>query len=513
MFPARERTMSLAVADHANDTADRLLSTSSCSSLTRAWKNHRHILASVFISLIVCAWFVTWGDWNFFAGESFCKFYDAQALSLTQGRLDVPPEAIGFEAYEFAGKTYGYFGIGPALLRLPLVLTLGDLAGLWSRLMMMIACVGNIVCAYGIFLAIRRSTAPPSRSQSLLHSIFVICAGLGSTNVFLMSRSFVFHEATMWGSVFALAWAWALISYFQTGRLRLLIFACVFAFLSFHSRPTAGAGALLGLGVVAAILICKREITNRFCAGAISGTGRSRQLAILGAAMLMTIGVYVAVNYAKFQTFNGIPVQYYQLYMQNPERMRATGGRQLHVGNIPTTTANYFGLDGIRLAGEFPWLFLNDRARVIGSPSLDVVEPFSTIPFSMSALSVLGVIGAIAAGRGASPGACQARLPALALLAGGSIVLMTVGITERYLHDFYPAIIVLAATGLSTLERSRRWRAATAILAVLTIASVTMNCSFALVFQRGARWGVPAEKRAEFVEWQRSIGAFFGQSQ
>ncbi len=40
--------------------------------------------------LIVCAWFVTWGDWKFFEPEDFCGFYDAQARSLIEGRLDVP---------------------------------------------------------------------------------------------------------------------------------------------------------------------------------------------------------------------------------------------------------------------------------------------------------------------------------------------------------------------------------------------------------------------------------------
>ena len=85
------------------------------------WHDHAYILPSIFVSLIVCAWFVTWGDWKFFEPEDFCGFYDAQARSLIEGRLDIPPAAIGNEAFTFQGKTYGYFGIGPALLRIPLV--------------------------------------------------------------------------------------------------------------------------------------------------------------------------------------------------------------------------------------------------------------------------------------------------------------------------------------------------------------------------------------------------------
>src|ERR1041385_6475823 len=59
------------------------------------WRDHAYILPSIFLSLIVCAWFVTWEDWKFFEPEDFCGFYDAQARSLIEGRLDVPPTAIG----------------------------------------------------------------------------------------------------------------------------------------------------------------------------------------------------------------------------------------------------------------------------------------------------------------------------------------------------------------------------------------------------------------------------------
>jgi hypothetical protein len=72
----------------------------------QTWCNHAYIVPSIFLSLIVCAWFVTWGDWKFFEPEDFCGFYDAQARSLMEGRLDVPPAAIGSEAFTFQGKTY-----------------------------------------------------------------------------------------------------------------------------------------------------------------------------------------------------------------------------------------------------------------------------------------------------------------------------------------------------------------------------------------------------------------------
>src|SRR5206468_516232 len=188
-------------------------------------------------------------------------------------------------------------------LRLPFALLLGDLGGLSARAMMMIACIGNIICAYGILRTVRRNAAPSSRWPARLHSLFIICAGIGSTNVFLMSRSFVFHEATMWGGVFALAWAWALIRYFQIGQQRLLALACCFAFLSFHSRPTAGAGTLLGLAIVGAILIRQRAQQNLAEIQKLPSRVWP-QVLIVGTALLATVFTYFAVNYAKFRTVN-----------------------------------------------------------------------------------------------------------------------------------------------------------------------------------------------------------------
>jgi hypothetical protein len=104
-------------------------------------------------------------------------------------------------------------------------------------------------------------------------------------------------------------------------------------------------------------------------------------------------------------------------------------------------------------------------------------------------------------------------LPVCALFLGGSIVLMTVGITERYLHDFYPALILCAAIGTAAFPFDRLRVVKLTVMAGLVVVSVWMNCGFAIVFQRAAPWGVPPDKRAEFVQWQRSVGQFFGYQQ
>jgi hypothetical protein len=481
----------------------------------QVWRRHRFILPSFLASLLVCAWFVTWGDWKFSEPEEFCGFYDAEARSIIEGRLDVPPAAIGSEAFGFQGKTYGYFGIGPALLRIPLVIAFKNMDGRWSRLMMMIACTINLICAYRIMRMVLGDRAGNLRTHRVLESLFILCAGIGSTNVFLVARSFTFHEAVMWGSAFALLFTLALLKYLARPRCKFLLLAGFFAFMSLHSRATAGVGALLALSVLTGVLTWRafrrsEAGSSTLALGVIARPFTHAMVA--STAVIIILGSYLGVNYAKFRTFDGVPLKYYDFYVRNPHYLQMTGGRQLHLENIPTTLATYFGMHGLRLDPRFPWLFPSREATFIGSPVLMVVEGFSTFPISMPALLTLALLGCLPLVCGSSETARRLRLPTAALFVGGGIMLATVAITERYLHDFYPAVIICAAVGIGRIEQEKHARATTIVITALSVISIAINCSLALENQRLDAWsvgGVPPAKRAEFKQLQKSIYRFF----
>src|SRR4051812_20768492 len=166
--------------------------------LKKWWRRHAYIFPSFVVSLLVWCSFVTWGDWKFFQPEEFCGFYDAYARSILHGHFDVPRSAIGLEAFTFEGKTYGYFGIAPALLRIPLVLIFPNMDRQWSRVMMLIAATISLVCAYALLRMFRDAARELTTGERLLHSIFILAAGVGSTLVFLVGRSYTFHEALIW---------------------------------------------------------------------------------------------------------------------------------------------------------------------------------------------------------------------------------------------------------------------------------------------------------------------------
>lgn len=468
----------------------------------------------------VCAWFVTWGDGRLFDSEPFTEFYDAQARAMLHCRLDVPPRAIGFEAFVRDGKSYGYFGIGPALLRLPLAAVFPAMDGRWSRSFILIACGINLVCAYRLLLRLRGNARPDNRAQKVMFSLFVLCAGIGSTTVFIASRAYTYHEAIIWGGAFALLFMDCLMRYLETPRLGLLAAVGIFAFLSFHSRATVGAGALLMLCVVALELFRRARLgghvakepqclqthpPGRIFLG-LNPIARPLSHAILAAFMiLLTIGAYFAVNYARFRTFDGVPLRYYARYFGDSDHMQVTGGKQIHPENLGTGIASYFGLAAVQFGPEFPWVYMSKRPFILGSPAIDLVEPYSCVPLSMPALVLLVLAGVWPILAGRAEDLRRLRLPAIALLLGGATVLMTVGITERYLHDFYPFLIVAGAAGVCRLVAGANAGRIAAVLFVLAAISIAINCAFALEFQRTLVWGVPEQKRQELVHVRQAI--------
>ncbi|HEX5245296.1 MAG TPA: hypothetical protein VFW23_18690, partial [Tepidisphaeraceae bacterium] len=145
------------------------------------------ILPVFAICLLVCFWFITWGSGHLFAVDRFGNYYDAQARAMLHGHLDVPPEAIGYEAFERDGKFYGYFGITPALLRIPFLLLAPQMDGMWSRLAMLVACFLNLVYAKRLLTLARQGDDVAKTSHHLWHDwLFLFAVGIGSTNLFII---------------------------------------------------------------------------------------------------------------------------------------------------------------------------------------------------------------------------------------------------------------------------------------------------------------------------------------
>jgi hypothetical protein len=563
---------------------------SSTSPGRRSLRGQVHLIPAIVLVLATFVWMVTYGTWDLTRRETFGQFYDGQAHSLLDGQWDVDPLYIDFEAFVRDGKTYGYFGFVPALFRVPIEFLFPDFAfsmtGRWSRLSETIACCVTLWYAYHILRRARTAfpelddplTDPKDRGNGARDKdaevIFLVLAGLGSTLIFLASRSYVYHEAIIWGAAFALGCYYHLLQYLARPRLGNLVAACVLAFCAFFSRASVGTGAVVALVLLAMDLLWKairfRASSQRVgsaSADAFAQSGRkasaeadptrrnarpsrrrakapderkklsilegsTRQSAIrnpqsaIAHALILFLAVaaisatFVAVNYAKFRTyFEAAPLRMYQEFQRHPQRLVRTEGKLMSLRYLRSWACSYLSPGRIEFDRSFPWVYTTTSFYLFpeAADHYDLVEPYASLPATTPVLFGLTLVGMVAARRRLAPGAGRGLIPVTGALIGGLTVLAADAMSERYLHDFYPLLIVAGAFGLHALRalpvRRPRLRVPVRVLIVGVIVpaavfSVCANVAISLYYQRMYVWGVPVERREDFRWIQKGVDEY-----
>jgi hypothetical protein len=472
-------------------------------------RRHAFTLGVGVVLMVICFWMITVGTGELFAGRGFVAFYDGQADSLVHGRWDVPPGAIMGEAFVVHGKSYGYFGFTPALPRIFLNLIFPSKYGAWSRLLMLF-WIASVMAAVMAFMD--EFEVPPN-------PFVLVVAVLGSTVFFLCSYAIVYHEAIMVGAALAL-WAYLFFCrYLRQARLGFLAAACVLSFLSFFARFTVGAGPLMFASFLCVALLFRYAAEGRTAGWARrsqvvldwlkfpSPAGAGKHAAFLALCLGITGATYVSVNHAKFGTWlTPNPYQYHVQY--DTARLARIEGRATHLSNIPFGLRAYFGPGRIGFRESFPWIGLTKRGPEPGSATkIDFIEGYSSIPAAMPALSLLAVLGiAFAIQRRA--GWKRAVLPiAVAAFGGASALLAFTAFSYRYVHDFYPFLVIPAILGAGAVPSISRKPLRVAVKALVIVAgiwSIAANVAFALRWQREDFWPDPVA-RAAFLRFRGRV--------
>jgi hypothetical protein len=433
---------------------------------------------------------VTEGNFNFNFPEVFGNFYDYQAAGILHGRLDVPRDVMSGEAFIVHGKTYGYFGPTPALMRIPFV-ALHLAFGKLSRTFMLLDFVGCLVFSYlilGLMVRMLRGedAVPSPRSIVLL----VSNAGLGSTLFFLGSRAYLHHEAILCGAVFALGSCYYSLRHLAKPAGRAWMAAWAFALLSVNARPTTGLFAFCFLGCAALAVLFRSR-----AAGAYPARATVRALAI-GAACAVGMFSYCLVSYLKFGSFISLPLKDHVQY--NPERLARTGGSNFCPSNFAFNVDGYIWTPNIRFWPSFPYMFAA-QPNPLDHPEakMDMVENLLGMPYAMSGLFFLGIGGSVLAmvrRRGLGWVLASVWSAAVPLCMA---LFTAVAVSQRYTGDFCPLLVVAAAIGLAVYEERRPGAAARTAIVMLTFWSIL--ATLALTFDFGdAVWGVPPEAHARY---------------
>lgn len=466
-------------------------------------RTHRTFLALCVLAAVLFAACLTGGTFQLTYPDSFGAFYDHQARSLLLGRLDVPPQALGNEAFVFEGKHYGYFGPTPALLRIPFLL-IGIGFGELSRWSMLICFVASLTGGYALLrlaaLAIGKSIPTPG-SAALL-----VGASTASTLLFLASRAYVYHEAILCGAALATWSVFAALRYLREERSRWWIGALAGGVLAVHARPPTGLFALAVLGTVALIhlIAAVREA---------QGWARARRALLVGLAAVAGVLTFNALSYLKFRSTDGAPLRYHVQY--DLERLARFDGRNFHFSNVRQNADTYFLAPHFVVRRDFPWIYIGGEPRVYPEAKMDMREPTLALPFAMPGLVFLAVAGAaMAAWREPS-----SRLP-LAAIAGGAApmtmaLLAAVASSHRYTADFWPALVGLAAWGLAATEgtRLRGHRVFRATGALLVVVGLPITLAFTLHYQSARVWGTPPEVQQRYERLRKKVDGWFARPQ
>ncbi len=202
-----------------------------------------HRIALLVLAAILYLALVTHGGFDpFGAGDRYGLAFNSMLLHLLHGRFDVDPATIGREAFVHDGRSYAYFGIFPALLRLPLLPFL-DLRGTHvERLSCWLAMLtGAVAHVAALRAAFSRVGSRPIR-QAMLAPL-LLAALLSGPAILLGPDAAIYHEPILW--------AWAL--------------AMIFVALAMHGlvrRRRFDTGTLLGMATAAGLCLLTRVTTG-----------------------------------------------------------------------------------------------------------------------------------------------------------------------------------------------------------------------------------------------------------
>ena len=367
--------------------------------------------------------------------------YNHYALSLLEGRLDVPLQVIGLEGHYAAdGRAFIYHGLGPVLTRLA-ALPFVDLTqtSLTRATIWLFATLGS-AAFYALARRISDAWMPPWGPLVLWILVWVTGPGL----VLALNGTF-YHEPI--SLAFACAGVFLLLFWrLWEGGVRsagLVLLMAAAAALAVHARPHVALGLYLAFAVAGTLFLGRRRLAA---------------LPVLGAAaavMILSGLLYMQLNTLRFGsplTVDGSTqaeeeVVYGFVYWgaepENSPRFKTPGEGRFHPLRIPSNAFSYVLAPNVAVAKAGQAVLLGDRYGRLERPMV----PLALMWTLWLALALRGVAG------GGLPRA-PLGVMLLATLPAALLILSYPTVTMRYRVELWPVLFVLAASGATALARA-----------------------------------------------------------
>lgn len=397
--------------------------------------------------------------------------FNEMLTRLLHGRFDIAPSVIGEEGIAYHGRTYAYFGIFCALLRLPL-LAIGLIALDVTKVSIIAAAAVSLGARLlALDLALRRARGVSPR----LRLILLAAVAFGGESLQYLRPS-IFQEVCCWGDALAAVFGLLAVRRIVGGdgrTLRLYAGMAAIAGLGLLCRVSCGLGLYAALGLM-------------LCVEAWRGRARLLALRPLAPAVLILAlfaGAACGVNYARWQSpLTFVPLRYQLMSSRfEPDRVeRLDRYGEINPVRIPLALQYYFAPAWMLQDGKGQLLFQKTQLRLF-----DCVElPPSSFFLSDPVVCVLAGLGlwSLARRRVKVPEPMLAAGAALGLAAPAAVMLLAISLTFRYRMDFYPLLDFAACLGAAGLSLDplrqpiRKSLYAAAGGAVVSVVTLTLYC-------------------------------------
>jgi len=418
------------------------------------------------------------------------NLYDVQARALMNGHLHVPTGSLGIEGIIHDGKTYMYFPLFPALLRLPVLMTTHEYDGRLTLLSMALAWVVFAAMTTRLYWLVRRVVAgddAPTRLHATFGAIFIAAATGGTTLTYDASLPWVYHEAYLWAAAAAIGAMYWMVRLLTDGDPISIRWLAAFVLLAVLTRPPEG-WAVGAATVAIAVWTFARRATH---------IDRTLWWQILLAGLL-PLAVGVVISELKFDSSYLHPLSEQVWTTLSPHRREAlaiNGGSLTGLQFFATSFMAYFRIDGIRFVDYFPWITLPaEPVKALGNAFVDQAYRTGSVTAFMPMLLLLTLVATVVlVRRRARPEMRELLFP----LAAG--VLTTGGVMAygyyafRYLTDFVPALVLGGCIGFAVLvrwldDRKRLAAGAVTLAVVATVYSILAHLAVGLP-SAAINWG------------------------
>lgn len=451
------------------------------------------------------------GTFELFAPELLSRVFSNMLVHLLHGDFTVDRNVIDFEAFTRNGKTYSYFGVFPALLRL-VAMPFTDVAQAeLAQLSCLTAVVIFVALQLRMLLIVHNSLPLDDQAPDLL-AVMVAATVLSGPQLYILASAWIYHEPILWAAAIGAAFNLIVVSAALGGGLsgRNLVWLAVFAGVAMLTRPSVAVALC-----VSTLLLVAWTGWQRWAAERREWTPSSKleralpamfalvrdprislPVAILG-LMAVASGVINFERWGNPFTFADFRDYDFSLRHRPSDLVMLRNFGEFNLGRIWIGALYYATGIPYVLKGVPPFAgFLHERFMGIEAPP---ITPFLTNPLTV----ILGALGVYRLWRNPELPASGVAILRLALIGNSLAVLLIFAamyLALRFRLDLAPFMTLAAVVGYrhilaAAAQAPQRWRirlrTAAATLCVLGIVS----SHYVLLVHKVWSIGVPTEVR------------------